>query len=83
MPKSKRDLLKRQIAHAHNNITLAIEHLAAVEAPFHDVHPELAEAMQVSIVGLTEVKRVIEQFIVAAWGHMPDDWETWRNVGDK
>jgi hypothetical protein len=83
MPKTKRDLLKRQIAHAYNNITLAVEHLAMVEAPFHDVHPELAEAIQVSIVGLTEVKHVLEQFIKAAWGSLPADFETWRNVGDK
>ena len=67
MPKTKRDLLKRQIAHAHNNVCLAIEHLSFVEERFHDVHPELAEALQVSCVGLNEIKKVIEQFIVETY----------------
>jgi len=83
MPKTKRDSLKRQIAHAHLNVKLAMQHLANVEAQFHDVHPEMATAMQVCVVGLNEVQNVIEKFWSTSWGPLPTNWDSVRNVPQK
>jgi len=80
MPKSKRDMLKRQLAHAHNNVVNAQIHLLLVGEQFAEAHPELSEALGVAIIGLQEVRKIIEHFAVISWGKVPEDWSTWRNV---
>ena len=81
MPKTKRDLIRRQVAHAVENIQLAMNHLGQVEEPFRDPHPELAEPLQMVIGSLDLCLDVIKSFCLSAWGRIPEDWETWRNVG--
>jgi len=82
MVKSKRDLLKRQVAHAHNNVTTAMQHLYNVIVVFEPQHPELADSLKTAVVGLDTVKQVIDAFVVQTWGRLPDGWEKWRNVDD-
>jgi len=82
MPKSKRDLLKRQIAHAYRNVSTAMDHIAQVEEPFAEQHEDFAKYLQVMIVTLDAVRNGLKDFCVKAWGSFPDNWETWRNVGN-
>ena len=79
--KSKRFLLKRQIAHSARNVSLAINHLAEVEQAFAGTHDDFAEYLQTMIVTLDAVRDGIKNFCLKAWGNYPDDWESWRNVG--
>jgi len=81
MAKSKRLLLKRQVAHAYRNICLAMRELGALEPQFAVDHPNYAEHLQVMIVTLDLVRDGIKTFCTNAWGGYPEDWESWRNVG--
>lgn len=83
MPKTKRDLLKRQLAHAHNNCTLAMQHTLTVKTAFDGQHPELGAVLDAALESIDLAQGLLERFIVAAWGHLPDGWEKWRNTDDK
>ena len=83
MAKTKRDLLKRQMAHAYNNIKRAIGHLANVETEFHDVHPELAEGLQVAMVALNDFLSLIDHFAAEAWGRDSINWDSYANVPER
>lgn len=83
MPKTKRDLIKRQMGHSYNNIKRAMGHLANVEVEFHDVHPELAEPLQVLIVALGDMLGLIDHFASQAWGRDSIDWEAYANVPER
>lgn len=80
MPKTKRDLLKRQMAHAHNNCTLALQHILVVKTAFDGQHPELAKVLETAMESIDLAQGLLDRFIVASWGHLPDDWEKWRNT---
>jgi hypothetical protein len=83
MPKTKRQFLKRYLAHAHSNVWRAEEHLAALEATFATTHTDYAEFLTLMIHTLEEVRLWMQQFATHAWGSCPDDFETWRNLRDK
>ena len=83
MPKTHRDLLKRQIAHAHNNLDLAIDHIAQVAIQFESVHPELEEGLVIASSLINQADEVLKAFVMAAWGREDVEWETWRNVGTR
>lgn len=80
MPKTHRDLLKRQIAHAHNNIEMAAQHIVPVADAFQEAHPELYAALFAAVQSLSLANEIIEKFCGIAWGNENPDWEAWRNV---
>ncbi len=82
MPKSRVQMLKRQVAHAHIAIDRAIVHLAEVEAPFNEQHPELAEPLQQLCVGLDLIKQSLEAWVAEVWGREEVDWNSWANTPD-
>jgi hypothetical protein len=81
MPKTKRDFLKRKLAHAHANIELASNHLSELAVAFEEQHDDLAGALQVAVVGLYNVDCVLQSFALAAWGTEAPPWDSWRNLG--
>lgn len=83
MPKSKRDLLKRQMAYAHRNIENAMGHLSNVEEPFNEQHPELAEALQVAIVALSDINGLLDNFAKEVWGRDAVNWDSYANLPEK
>jgi len=82
MPKTHRDLLKRQVAHAHNNLVLAIDHIAQVGIEFEGVHPELEEGLVIATSLINQADEVMKAFVMAAWGKEDVAWDSWRNVGN-
>ena len=80
MPKSRRDLLKRQMAHAYRNIGYAMGHLANVQQPFAEQHPHLAEALEVCIVALHDLQGLLDHFASEAWGRDSINWDAVANV---
>ncbi len=82
MPKSRVQLLKRQVAHAHIAIDRAIVHLAEVEEPFNLQHPELAEPLQNICVGLDLLNKTLEAWVYEVWGRQEVDWSSWANTPD-
>ena len=81
MPKTHRDLLKRQVAHAHNNLQLGINHISIVGVQFDGVHPELAEGLKIAIELITQADELLKVFVQAAWGKDEINWDSWRNLG--
>lgn len=82
MPKNKRDLLKRQLAHAYHNLDLAGYHLTEVTKAFDEVHPEMTEPLDQVKAGLLIQMQVLASFAFQAWGNPAPDWEAWRNSPD-
>ncbi len=80
MPKSRVQLLKRQIAIAHLAIDRAIVHIAAVEDPFEQQHPELATPLQQVCIGLDELNKVLEAWVNEVWGRQEVNWTSWANL---
>jgi hypothetical protein len=83
MPKSKRDFLKRRIAHAHSDIIRAAEHCIAIQAQFEEAHPDYSQYLDLIISNLLTTNKWIEDFSTKAWGHGPADWDTWRNLRER
>ena len=83
MPKTKRQILRRNLAYAHFSIERAIEHISAVEPPFREYYPNLADALAVTVVGLTEANGLLDKFVMAAWGREWLDWDSFANLPDE
>ena len=82
MPKTKRDLLKRQIAHAYANCFRCVDHLNLVYEAFKDVHPEMGEALEAAILSVVLASDIIEKFASEAWLIEKEELLIWRNVRD-
>ena len=82
MPKSQRDLLKRQLAHAYHNLDLAGYHITEVTKAFEPVHPEMVPMLDQVKAGLLIQMQVLSAFALQAWGNPSPDWEAWRNAPD-
>lgn len=80
MGKSKRWILKRQLATAYINIDRGLTQIADLESKFAPQHKEMALILRLACVGLMECLKLLMQFSVKAWGSIPDDWESWRNA---
>lgn len=81
MPKTKRDLIKRQMAHAHNNLDTAAKHLIMVHTDFEEVHPDYAMMLSEMINGCLMINQCIDKFFADAWGDDDPNYESLRNVG--
>ncbi len=82
MPKSHRDLLKRQLAHAYHNLDLAGYHISEVTKAFEPVHPEMSALLDQVKAGLLIQLEVLAHFALIAWGNPSPDWDAWRNTPD-
>lgn len=82
MPKTKRDFLRRYLAHAHSDVYRAEEHLAALYATFDPAHPEYADFISLMLTTLEQVREWMHEFATHAWGAAPEDWDKWRNLRD-
>ena len=83
MPKTKRDLLRRQIAHAYKNVELALGHIANVWEQFDAADKDEVMYLDTIVYDLEIVTKLIKEFAVVCWGYWPEDIETWRNVPEK
>lgn len=79
MTKTKRDVLKRCIAQAHNNVMRAGSDLATLQEAFQEQHPDMAESLTIMLKTLAMVLTGIDAFCVQAWGHAPSDYDSWRD----
>ena len=83
MPKSHKDLLKQQMAHAYYNVDQAAEHVTNVIEEFAPVHPELTEPLLAFLQGIVVLEDVIKVFVRDVWGIENPDWHSWRNAPEK
>jgi len=83
MPKTKRDMLRRQAAHAYNNLMLAMQHLGNIHDAFEPVHPEMAQHLLTTILTINVALDCVKAFVRAAWCKEEPDWDSWRNVRDR
>ncbi len=79
MSKSKRYRYREHMAKSIYHIDLAIDHLSVLEPDFSGQHPELGEALQLAIVGLTEVDTLLRRFSEKVYGPAPENIEDWIN----
>jgi hypothetical protein len=82
MPKTVRDNLKRQLAHAYHDIELAGAHIYNVEQPFEGPHPDMAESLKAVMGGLVMMLQVLDAFAKEAWGKDTPNWEGWRALSE-
>lgn len=78
MPKTKRDLMKRQLAHAYMNLERSLEHLNIVRETFAEQHTEYAAFLQAMMETVLFAQNNVRLFCIHAWGIAPSDFETWR-----
>lgn len=83
MPKTKRDLMKRQVGHVYNNLNLAGGHLQQLIDEFQPVHPELAEVLEAMQGGILVQLEMLNKFVFACWGVIDPPWDSWRNVPER
>jgi hypothetical protein len=83
MPKTYRDNLKRQLAHAHYDLEVAGAHIFNVANAFKEVHPELADPLYATLDGLKIILDVLDTFALEAWGKENPNWQGWRGLSEK
>lgn len=78
MPKTKRDLLKRRMGQAHNNVQRALADVKDLHETFSPSHPLYAEYLEAIAICLIEVQKMMLNFWVHAWGKPPKDITKWK-----
>lgn len=77
MPHAKRDSQKRDLAQAIAALQKGAGHLSDMYSLYKPVHPELAEALGVAVVGTGEIVELLLRFWEKAWGKRPTDLDSW------
>lgn len=83
MPKSTRDLLKRQVAQSVHHIEEAQMDLLDLREKFLAAHPAEADLLELIVKSLEVSITFVSDFCMQAWGTCPPDWNSWRNPGHK
>ena len=78
MPKTKRDLMKRDIAAGVNHIQSAQGLIGRVYNQFDGVHEDYAEFLVLIAQSMEISNRLLLDFWRLAWGKIPDDLDTYR-----
>jgi len=80
MPKTRKDLLKRQIAHSYRNLSMALDHLSIVAFQTEEVHPELSDGLITVMIGIKTMQDVLASWVKTVWGTDTPNWESWSNL---
>ena len=80
MPKTHRDLLKKKLGHALNNIERAQMRCLELRDTFAPSHPSEAELLQATMLGLEVCLESLRSFAIFAWGIVPSTVERWRDT---
>jgi hypothetical protein len=80
MTKSRRDYIKRDLAHAMYDTVIAMQHLGKVYDVVLPQHPELAEKLLVCLQGYEIIAGVLKGFAQAITGRDDINWEGWRAI---
>jgi hypothetical protein len=78
MPKTVRNLIKRDMAEAIFEMQMAIDNIANVGIAFGDSHPSMVDGLNVSIATLDAVQKVLFRIAEEAWGYDPEHLMVWR-----
>ena len=74
MPKSTKDVLKRQLGQAGVNLNYSGSYISGLADTFRPVHPELAEILDIAMEGLVNVENLLKVFSDQAWGNPDPEW---------
>jgi hypothetical protein len=77
MPKTNRDVLKRAVAQAYFHYERAMEIIVELKRIFEPVHPELAEALTVTLTASLACQEMLTKFWTEAWVQETIRWESW------
>lgn len=78
MPKTKRDILKRDMAAAINHLVSAQQLVGRVFDQFDQVHPDYAEFLVLIGQSMEVSNRLMRDFWGLAWGKVPEDVNVYR-----
>lgn len=81
MPKTHRDLYRRNLAQSYINIDYAGAYLFELYKLFNPVHPELGALLQGAMEGLTVTQEILTEFAFRSWGKDTPDWQAWAATG--
>ena len=77
MPRSIRDVLKRQAAQALNNQAKAILDINAIYEEFKEVHPKKADVLAGIIISTANQREALLLFVADAWELDEDHIMNW------
>lgn len=77
MPKTKRDLHKRQLGQAGVNLNYSGAYISGLADIFREQHPELALILDLAMEGLVNVENLLKAFSGKAWGNYDPTWTTY------
>jgi len=80
MPKTHRDLLKKRYGYAVRDIENAQLQCLLLQREFEVAHPDFAELLQATMLGLEVCLSSLQSFARHAWGHIPPTVERWRDT---
>jgi len=83
MPQTRRDFMKRTLGQAHNHLESAAEDIITLEQQFRPAHPDLADLLGLMLTGIDTIMGLMDTFADRAWGYHPDNYNVWRQSGDK
>jgi len=78
MAKTKRDLLRRELAQALHHLAIAKEDIGTVWTAFDGVHEDYAGSLVLIGEAITTVEQAIVQFWEWAWGSVPENIDSYR-----
>ena len=77
MPKTNRDILKREAAQIYLGLERVMETTVNLKRIFDPVHPELAVALEAVLQGCFTCQDIVKRFWAEAWGQDDPRWESW------
>ena len=77
MPKTHRDVLKREAAQIYLGLDRVMQTTIGLKAIFDPVHPELSVALDAVLEGCLMSQELVKKFWREAWGQETIRWESW------
>ncbi len=65
--RTKRDRMKRKVAQAHRKLENALLDIKCIYDLFENVHPELAEGLEMAGENIVCAQQIIETFAMSSW----------------
>lgn len=65
--RTKRDTMKRKVAQGHRKLEGALLDIKCIYDLFENVHPELAEGLEMALENILCAQLIIETFAMQSW----------------
>lgn len=70
--------MKRQLVASHNNLERSFAGMMFLHKLFVDVHPELAEGLEIAAQLVMQSQEILETFALKSWGMNKNQYKSYR-----